>query len=179
MKVIAFGASTSKSSINKSLAGYVASLFSDAEVTLLDLNNYDCPLFSEDLEREIGQAKGALAFIEVISQADVIIVSFAEHNGNYTSAFKNLFDWCTRIQRKIFNDKPMLLLSTSPGERGAATVLEIATSSIPRFGGDVIDSISVPNFHKNFDIDAQQITNQQVLAQIKQSVKKIESLISG
>jgi chromate reductase, NAD(P)H dehydrogenase (quinone) len=176
MKVVAFGASSSKSSINKSLAGYVASLFSQADVSVLDLNNYECPVFSEDIEREIGQANGALAFIQELSHADVIIVSFAEHNGNFTAAYKNLFDWCTRIERKIFNDKPMILLSTSPGERGGATVLDLATRSIPRFGGDVIDSISVPSFHENFDIDAQQITNKEIIAQIKQSVSKIEDL---
>jgi chromate reductase, NAD(P)H dehydrogenase (quinone) len=176
MKVIAFGASTSKTSINKSLAGYVAGLFKQAEVRVLDLNDFECPLFSEDLEKEIGQAKGALAFIETLSQADVIVASFAEHNGNYSSAYKNLFDWCTRIERNIFNDKPILLLSTSPGERGGASVLDIAKNSIPRFGADVIDSISVPSFYKNFDAESNQLINQDILTQIQESVNKIESL---
>jgi NAD(P)H-dependent FMN reductase len=26
----------------------------------------------------------------------------AEHNGNYSASFKNVFDWCTRISGKVF-----------------------------------------------------------------------------
>ena len=43
MKIVAFGASTSSTSINKTLAGHAASLVSGAEVKLLNLNDYDVP----------------------------------------------------------------------------------------------------------------------------------------
>ena len=38
-KIIAFGGSTSQTSINKQLATYAAHLFSNAEVEVLDLND--------------------------------------------------------------------------------------------------------------------------------------------
>jgi hypothetical protein len=41
----------------------------------------------------------------------------AENNGNY-SAFKNT-DWCSRISGKFFQEKPMLLMSTSDGKRSS------------------------------------------------------------
>ena len=44
----------------------------------------------------------------------------------------------------------MLLLSTSPGGRGAKTVLEIAVESFNRRGGQVIASFSLPSFSQNF-----------------------------
>ena len=44
-KIIAFGASSSKTSINKQLATYAANLFKNAEVEVLDLNNYECLFF--------------------------------------------------------------------------------------------------------------------------------------
>ena len=53
MKVVAFGASTSKNSINKALATYTAKLVEGADVTVLDINDYDVPMFSEDKEKEI------------------------------------------------------------------------------------------------------------------------------
>lgn len=56
MKVIAFGASTSSTSINKTLATYAANLIEGAEVKVLDINDYNVPMFSEDTEKEIGQA---------------------------------------------------------------------------------------------------------------------------
>ena len=47
--------SSSKKSINKQLAAYAVSLLDDVEVEVLDLNDYELPLFSEDKEAEIGQ----------------------------------------------------------------------------------------------------------------------------
>ena len=53
MKVIAFAASNSQNSINKRLASYAAGLIQGAEVEVLDLNDYELPLFSEDKEKEL------------------------------------------------------------------------------------------------------------------------------
>ncbi len=66
MKIIAFGASTSKKSINKSLAAFASSLVDGAEVEVLDLNDFELPLFSENKEAEIGQPQGAKDFLEKI-----------------------------------------------------------------------------------------------------------------
>ena len=53
-KIIAFGASSSKSSINKQLATYTANQFQTASVEILDLNDYEMPIFSVDKEKENG-----------------------------------------------------------------------------------------------------------------------------
>ena len=106
MKVIAFGASTSSTSINKALATYAANLIEGAEVKILDINDYQVPMFSEDKEKEIGQAEGAQAFLRDLAEADAYVISFAEHNGHHPAAFKNLFDWATRIERSVYGEKP-------------------------------------------------------------------------
>ena len=54
MNLIAFAASSSSKSINKKLATYASTLLTDASVEVIDLNDYELPLFSEDKEREIG-----------------------------------------------------------------------------------------------------------------------------
>ncbi len=69
MKIVAFGASTSSTSINKTLATYAAQQVEGAKVSVLDLNNYNVPMFSEDKEKEIGQAEGAIAFLRELEQA--------------------------------------------------------------------------------------------------------------
>jgi len=86
MKIIAFGASTSSKSINKALAAYVGSLISNAELEVLDLNDFELPLFSQDVEEKIGQPDNAKAFLAKIASADALIISFAEHNGAYSAA---------------------------------------------------------------------------------------------
>ena len=55
MNIVAFAASNSTKSINKKLATYAASLVDDASVEVLDLNDYELPLFSTDKEEELGQ----------------------------------------------------------------------------------------------------------------------------
>lgn len=171
MKIIAFAGSPSKKSINKKLATYAAGLFENAQVEVLDLNDYEMPLFSVDKEAEIGQHPLAKVFLEKIATADLLVVSLAENNGNYSAAFKNTVDWCSRINAKIFQEKPMLLLATSPGVRGGASVLEIAKNNFPRFATEIKAVFSLPSFNDNFDVNANVISNAELDNQLKEIVK--------
>lgn len=174
MKIIAFAASTSRQSINKQLATYTANLVQGADVEVLDLNDYELPLFSEDIEKDIGKPQAATDFLAKLGEADAIIISFAEHNGMYSAAFKNLFDWCSRqAGRNIYQGKAMVLLATSDGDRGAQSVLEVANASTPRFGGEVKASVSVPNFSDNFDRETQAITNSEIKQQLIEAVHNL------
>jgi chromate reductase len=171
MKIIAFGGSPSKNSINKKLATYAASLFENADVEILDLNDFQMPLFSVDIEKEIGQHPLAQAFLDKISTADILVVSLAENNGNYSAAFKNVFDWCSRINGKVFQQKSMLLMATSDGKRGGASVLEIAKNAFPRYGADIKATFSLPSFNDNFDVEKVKISNVELDNQLKEIVK--------
>ncbi|MCE7630688.1 NAD(P)H-dependent oxidoreductase, partial [Vibrio fluvialis] len=160
-------------SINKALATYAANLIDGAEVQVLDINNYNVPMFNEDLEKEIGHAEGAQGFLRDLSQADAFVISFAEHNGHYPAAYKNLFDWATRIDREVFKNKPAVYLATSPGPGGAQSVLAAAVGSAPFFAGNVKASVSVPNFYNVFDLEAGKITDEAVNTELKQAVAKL------
>ncbi|GAL28275.1 hypothetical protein JCM19239_4440 [Vibrio variabilis] len=173
MKVIAFGASTSSTSINKTLATYAAGLIEGADVEVLDLAQFDVPLFSEDKEKEIGQAEGAKAFLEAIQQADALVISFAEHNGHHPAAYKNLFDWATRIDREVFKGIPALYLATSPGPGGASNVLAAATNSAPYFGGNVKASVSVPSFYDVFDLETGKLTDSALIDKVESAIKQL------
>lgn len=169
MKVLAFAATSSKKSINKQLANYAAKQIKDAQVELLDINDYEMPLFSEDREKDLGQPELAKAFYQKLGEADTIIISFAEHNGSYTAAYKNLFDWTSRIDMKIFQNKPVLMLATSPGPGGAATILAAAQASAPYFAADVKAAISVPSFYDNFDLESGQLTDKILVEKIRKA----------
>jgi len=162
MKLLAFAASSSTQSINKRLVTYAANLVEGAEVEVLDLNDYELPLFSEDKEKELGQPELAKAFISKIAACDALMISFAEHNGSYSAAYKNLFDWSSRLGQKVFQDKPMILLSTSPGARGGASVLAAATASAPFFAGHVKASLAIPSFFDNFDQERDVLINKEL-----------------
>jgi len=172
-KVTCFAASSSRNSINRKLVTYAAGLIEDADVELLDLNDYELPLFSVDREAELGQPELAQAFLDKIRDSDCLVISFAEHNGCYTVAYKNLYDWVSRIQPKVYRDKRMLLLSTSLGGRGAKSVMELALSQIPRFGGDIRGSVSLPNFEDNFDVERGVVTDAEIDAEIRAALGRL------
>lgn len=150
MRILAFAASNSSTSINRQLAEYAANLADGAEVETLDIHEYEMPIYRSDREEADGIPKLAHDFLARIEAADALIVSFAEHNSAYSAAFKNLFDWCSRVGREVWQGKKMVLLATSPGGRGGQGVLEFAVAAAPRFGGDVVGHLSVPSFGQSF-----------------------------
>ncbi len=166
MKILAFGASNSKNSINKTLAEFTASLVPGADVEVLDLNDFELPIFGEDIEKKIGQPEPARKFFAKIGSADGLIISFAEHNGTYSAAYKNLFDWASRIDQKVFQDKPTIYLATSPGPGGAGSVLASAEGSAEFFGVDLRAAVSVPNFYDVFDTRKGRVTDPDVLSEL-------------
>jgi chromate reductase len=177
MKLLAFAASSSSKSINKQLVTYAAGLVEGAEVEVLDLNDYELPLFSEDREKVLGHPELARAFLSRIAASDALLISFAEHNGSYSAAYKNLFDWASRINPKVFQDKPMVLLATSPGARGGASVLAAATGSAPRFGGQLKASLAIPGFYENFDVEHGTIRNEELNAKLIDAVGQLRELV--
>ena len=90
------------------------------------------PIYSEDLQNLSGIPKKAFDFKSEISNSDALVISLAEHNGSYTAAFKNIYDWISVIETDVWCSKPILLLSTSTGARGGKTVLDTAHSRFSR-----------------------------------------------
>ncbi|MEW6999518.1 NADPH-dependent FMN reductase [Colwelliaceae bacterium BS250] len=175
MKIIALAATSSSKSINKQLVTYAANLVANSDVEVIDINDYELPLFSEDREAKLGKPELAQQFFDKLGSADAIMISFAEHNGSYTAAYKNLFDWTSRINQKVFQNKPMILLSTSPGPGGAGSVLAVATGSAPYFAGDVKGSFSLPSFYNNFDVENKTLTNTELQAELTAVVNQLQT----
>jgi NAD(P)H-dependent FMN reductase len=149
MNIIAFGASSSRQSINQQFAHFTALHFGD-EVQLLDLNDFEMPIYSIDREKETGFPEKALEFLDILADADLLVISMTEHNGAYSAAFKNILDWTSRAENNIFQNKPMVLLSTSPGGFGGGNVMKLALTRFPKHGAEIIGNFSLPKFHENF-----------------------------
>jgi NAD(P)H-dependent FMN reductase len=174
-KVIALAGSNSKNSINKKLASYAAHKLKEASVKVLDLNDYDLPLYGIDYELEHGIPNAAQQLLDEIITADGIVISLAEHNGAYSAAFKNAFDWMSRINNKLWNNTPMLLMATSPGGRGGKTVLEVAKTSFPHLGGNIVADFSLPSFGQNFSED--RLTDQELNSELEAAIEQLRKSI--
>lgn len=151
-KITAFAGSNSSRSINRRLVKFALSYFDGYAVDLLDLNDFETAIFSIDREAK-GYPEQAYRFLEYMDASDMIICSLAENNRTYSAAFKNIFDWCSRIDLNIFKKKPMFLMSTSPGGYGGGNVMNAAKSFFPQCGADIIETFSLPRFDQNFTDD--------------------------
>ena len=175
MKIVAFAGSTSSRSINKSLVEFALSYFPNDEIDLLDLNDFKMPIFSIDEEKN-GYPDAVYQFLNKLKEADVIICSLAEHNRSFSAAFKNIFDWASRIEIKVFVEKPMLLMSTSPGGYGGGNVMNTAKQFFPQFGAVIKETFSLPKYNENFQKE-KGIIDDELLERFEQAINNFKSQI--
>lgn len=173
MKILAFAGSTSSTSINRELVKFVLKSFEENEINLIDLNDFDMPVFSVDREKK-GFLDAAHNFLKQIEDCDVVICSLAEHNRSYSAAFKNVFDWASRINVKVFQNKPMLLMSTSPGGYGGGNVMNTAKTFFPQFAADVKETFSLPKFYENFDLESG-VINPEMLKDLNEKIESFKN----
>lgn len=162
-KILCFAGSNSSKSINHKLVSFAASQIVGSNVQIIKLTDFDLPIFSEDIEREKGYSVDLKMLYNKIREADALVISVNEHNGMVSAFFKNVMDWLSRLDRIFFEGKKILLMSTSNGKRGAASALEYTKNILPRFGGKVVESFSIPSFSENFSEETQSISNEVLL----------------
>jgi len=177
-KILAIGGSSSKNSINRSLAIYVAGLVKGAEVTTVDLNDFEMPIYSIDKEKKDGIPVQAKEFKCLIETHDAVVLSLAEHNGTYSAAFKNILDWSSRIQGPLWGNTPMFLLSTSPGKRGGATVMQLASDYLPRMGAQIVAQYSLPSFRLNYS-EENGLADSEVFNDFKKQFDAFRNVLDG
>ena len=172
MNILVFAATTSSTSINRQLLDYATRLLgddivADVDIHNIDLNDYEMPIYSIDRQNQTGIPQLAHDFFDEIGAADAVLISFAEHNGFYTAAYKNIFDWASRIDMRVYQDKPAVLLATSIGGGGGGNVLNTAVMSGQFFGYDVKASLAIPSFHENFDTTTGSLRNDELDQQLR------------
>lgn len=175
MKILVFAGSNSSTSINQQLAKYAGTLLKNNSFTVIELKDFPAPVFSEDIEKEEGYPETMKALNALFNEHDGFIISLPEYNSSITPVFKNTVDWISRIERPTFKDKPVLLLSTSNGARGAMTNLANVESLMPRWGGKVTGTFSLPSFTENMNENKTEIKNEFERAKLENCVKTFEA----
>jgi chromate reductase len=174
MKIIAFAGSNSEQSLNKKLIHFATTYFENDEVEILDLNDFEMPIFKPEREA-VRIPQLALDFAKKIDDSDLILMSLAEYNSNYTPAFKNIFDWVSRIKdRKHFGEKPIFLMSTSPGPGGGKNVTEVFLKRAPFSGATILENFIFPKFLENFE-EGKGIINPEFKTEFEQKIESVKS----
>ena len=175
-KVLAFAGSNSSNSVNKKLIAHAKSKFADHEVILIDLIDFDTPIFSEDLEKESGIPQTIQKLRELFDTHDAYMISSPEHNGMMPAFFKNIMDWLSRMDGPVFQKKPVMLMSTSPGPRGGQTNLGNMKDVFPHWGASVIYAdFHLGSFYQAYNAELKTFTNAEDDQRLKNAVEAFES----
>ncbi len=163
-KILAFAGSNSSTSINQKFVTFAASQINGHEVKVIKLTDFNLPMFSVDMEKEKGNPANLVLLLNEIDDVDGVIISVNEYNSGVSGFFKNTIDWLSRINRDFLKDKKVLLLSTSPGGRGASSALEYTKNTFPRFGAEITDGFSFPSYNKNFSSEENNVIDESLSA---------------
>ena len=176
-KIIAFAGSNSKNSINQLLIEGISKLIGHHEVEVISLRDYEAPVYGIDHEIENGIPDSMKNLFSVFSTSDAFIVAVPEHNGSMPAVLKNTIDWLSRVESgvKVFREKPVVFVSTSPGPRGAQSALSHVVEIMPYRGAVVVGSLSFGSFNTHF-ADGKMIDESQEL--ILPLLKELEGLIT-
>lgn len=179
-KILAFAGSNSSTSANRKLIEHALSKTAGHTVTLIDLRDYDAPIFSEDLEKESGVPESIQKLKDVFDGHDAFMIASPEHNGMMPAFFKNIMDWLSRTGGKIFQDKPVLLMSASPGPRGGQTNLGNMKTLFPHWGASaVFADFYVGGFHQAYHDESREFTDPENELRLKQIVFDYETYLSS
>ncbi len=126
-KFLAFSGSTRTDSVNQKTASILASFVTGAgeEAEVINLADFEMPLYQGDLEAESGLPEGAVALKAKLTEADALIIVCPEYNGFMPPVLINAIDWCTRspeasLSLECFMGKPVFIAAASPGPGGGA-----------------------------------------------------------
>ena len=119
VKLLGLSGSIRKASTNTIILRSLAErLGGKASMTVFPLN--DVPMYNGDLDGE--HAPDAVRALKAaISEADGLILCTPEYNHGMPGMLKNALDWASRpVFASPFKQKPVLLMTSSPGYVGGA-----------------------------------------------------------
>lgn len=157
-KVLVFAGSSRQGSLNKQLARLVAKRIEalGGVATFVDLKDYPCPLFDEDVEIQ-GVPENVLKLRELMADHQALFIASPEYNGFITPLLKNTLDWLSRPYEDtpglaLYAGKWAALVSASPGGLGGIRAMPLAQQLLANLGLIVLPQpMSLSKAHSAFD----------------------------
>lgn len=117
---------------------------------ILDLNEYQFPLFEERLEFQENPAPLTLEFAAKIKVADGVIIITPEYNGGYPASLKNAIDL---LEPEWFK-KPVAIATASDGQYGGSQVITALLLTFWKLGAIVVPArYPVPKVQEAYTSD--------------------------
>ncbi len=130
-KILAFAGSMRKYAFSKAVVKAAASgaEAAGAEVSFIDLADFDIPIYNADQQESAGFPGDVLKLQDIISLHDAFLICTPEYNGSLPGGFKNVIDWVSRKSEThsmadLFVGKYAAIMSSSPGAFGGIRSLQ-------------------------------------------------------
>lgn len=159
-KLLMFAGSARKASTNKQLAALAARTAKEAgaQVTLIDLADFDMPIYNGDLEAETGLPENAKRLKQLFVEHDGFFIASPEYNSSISAVLKNALDWISRPHTDnepglwAFNGKVAAIGSVAPGALGGLRGLVPLRMMLGNIGVTVVPAqVAVPDGFNAFD----------------------------
>lgn len=159
-KLLMFAGSARKASTNKQLAPLAARNAKEAgaDVTLIDLADFDMPIYNGDLEAETGLSENAKRLKQLFVEHDGFFIASPEYNSSISAVLKNALDWISRPHTDnepglwAFSGKVAAIGSVAPGALGGLRGLVPLRMMLGNIGVTVVPAqVAVSDGFNAFD----------------------------
>ena len=121
-----------------------------ANVTIIDLADYNFPIFEERLRLIPDPTPAMLSFADEVTKADGIIVVTPEYNGGYPASLKNVID----LLYAEWKRKPIAIATVSAGAFAGTQVITSLQFTLWKIGALTVPAMfPVATIEKTFDED--------------------------
>jgi len=165
VRILAFAGALRAGSFNKKLVRLAAAAArkAGAEVTVIDLLDYQLPLYNGDLEEAEGLPSNARKLKDLFLAHHGLLLACPEYNSSITAVLKNTIDWVSRPDGQkpgggkpleCFDGKTALLLAASPGQLGGLRGLVTVRSILSNIRVLVLpEQLAIPKAHEAFSAE--------------------------
>lgn len=115
---------------------------------IIDLKEYDFPIFQDTLKMQKNPAKGLVDFAQKIESARGIIIVTPEYNGSFPASLKNAID----VLYDEWKHKPIAIATVSSGPFGGSQVLLAVQFTLWKIKAQTVPAMfPVSNVQKAYD----------------------------
>ncbi len=163
-KILAFSGSSRTGSFNQKLVTIAADAAREegADVTVINLGDYQLPIYNADAESSNGLPEHAKALKQILIDHDGFLIASPEYNSAFSPLLKNAIDWASRKENDqerplaAYKGKYAAIMSASPGALGGLRGLVFLRMLLSNIGVLVLpEQHAISNAHKAFDGNGQ------------------------
>lgn len=139
-------------------------------VDILDLNNYQFPIFNERLRFLKDPPPAVLETAQKIADADGVIIVTPEYNGGYPASLKNFID----LLYSEWKRKPIAIATVSDGMFGGTQVITSLLFSLWKIGAWMVPSMyPVPKAPEAYTEDGEAVDKTAIHARAEKFVGEL------